>query len=331
MHLEPSLDLLSVEDFSSIIQSLNRLGADLEKMLNEYQSTDRREQIELLRYYCKPTTLLEGLKACLNWNQEGSLVHAETLNLKSFKDIQLEQEFYKCEFIDCAIKSWLGKTNPRKKGSEFFPDWRNSPHPWLNDPDLERFPSELAIIYESVMSSYFLLFDISPQLFFGHGAIGDRQLAWEFWSQRIHLKNPTSDDASRWEEMCRSYFYSANKRSEFLNNIMHALALSQGRGESEAEGSDNIENKDSYGFVYFIRNGDLYKIGVTENLKRRMSELKPDEILNIIRCRNYLDLERSLHAMFKNIRLPQSEYFRMLPNHIEETHRRFEEFLKDLI
>ena len=35
------------------------------------------------------------------------------------------------------------------------------------------------------------------------------------------------------------------------------------------------------GFVYLIRNQDIYKIGITDNLLRRFSQLKPDEILNV--------------------------------------------------
>jgi len=50
---------------------------------------------------------------------------------------------------------------------------------------------------------------------------------------------------------------------------------------------------------YFARNGDLCKIGITENLLRRLGELQPDEVLNIVRCRNYQDVERKLHLEFK--------------------------------
>jgi hypothetical protein len=65
------------------------------------------------------------------------------------------------------------------------------------------------------------------------------------------------------------------------------------------------------GFVYLVRNQDLFKIGITSDLKRRMEELKPDEIVNTIKCRNFRDVERDLHSLFRGERLPQTEYFRL--------------------
>ena len=75
-----------------------------------------------------------------------------------------------------------------------------------------------------------------------------------------------------------------------------------------------------FGFVYFVRNDEIYKIGITDNLLRRMKELKPDEILNAVRCSNYQEIEKSMHAHFKNKRIPQTEYFRLDASEIEEAH-----------
>jgi len=74
------------------------------------------------------------------------------------------------------------------------------------------------------------------------------------------------------------------------------------------------------GFVYFVRNDEIYKIGITENLLRRIKELKPDEILNSVRCSNYQEIEKSMHAHFKNRRIPQTEYFRLNAAEVEEAH-----------
>ena len=49
------------------------------------------------------------------------------------------------------------------------------------------------------------------------------------------------------------------------------------------------------GFVYLIRNKDLYKIGITQNLEQRMKALKPDEILSTMQTENYEALEKKLH------------------------------------
>ncbi len=65
------------------------------------------------------------------------------------------------------------------------------------------------------------------------------------------------------------------------------------------------------GWVYLIRNGDLYKIGITKSLHRRMKQLKPDEIMATIQTDDFRYLEKQLHTKFKHKRIPQSEYFRL--------------------
>jgi hypothetical protein len=75
------------------------------------------------------------------------------------------------------------------------------------------------------------------------------------------------------------------------------------------------------GFVYFIRNGGLFKIGITENMLRRMGELTPDELLNVVRCSNFQEVERELHRRFKDVRLPQTEYFRLSDQQVQEVHQ----------
>ena len=65
------------------------------------------------------------------------------------------------------------------------------------------------------------------------------------------------------------------------------------------------------GYIYLIRNGDLFKIGRTDDPKRRMKELKPDEVIAIHQTDDADSLEKTLHKRFKSKRLPQSEYFRI--------------------
>ena len=72
------------------------------------------------------------------------------------------------------------------------------------------------------------------------------------------------------------------------------------------------------GFVYLIRNDDIYKIGITDNLLRRFNQLKPDEVLNVVRCSNFESLEKELHKKFKANRIPQTEYFRLSKSQIEQ-------------
>ena len=71
------------------------------------------------------------------------------------------------------------------------------------------------------------------------------------------------------------------------------------------------ENSIAYGFVYFIRNKDIYKIGITQNMLKIMQQLKLDELLDSIRLSNYKELEREIHIQYKGCRIPQTEYFRL--------------------
>lgn len=81
------------------------------------------------------------------------------------------------------------------------------------------------------------------------------------------------------------------------------------------------EDEDEDGFVYFIRNKDIYKIGITKNMLQRMDQLKPDEVLDSIRCSNYKELEKEIHKEFKARRIPQTEYFRLDKEEINQIHQ----------
>ena len=50
------------------------------------------------------------------------------------------------------------------------------------------------------------------------------------------------------------------------------------------------------GFVYLIRNKDLYKIGITQNLEQRMKALKPDEIISTLETDDFKGLESNANC-----------------------------------
>ena len=77
------------------------------------------------------------------------------------------------------------------------------------------------------------------------------------------------------------------------------------------------------GIIYLIRNGDLHKIGTTTNLQRRMKELKPDKIIRTLERTDYREIEKELHRKYKDVRLPQSEYFRLSDQQLAECTKRF--------
>ena len=123
------------------------------------------------------------------------------------------------------------------------------------------------------------------------------------------------------------------ENSAFKEMMMNKLIAKQEAREKEKQEQDVIDkarkeqealsvpSEQSFGFVYFVRNGDLCKIGITENLLRRMDQLKPDEVLNVVRCSNYEELERTLNKRFRDVRLPQTEYFRLSDEQVQKVHR----------
>ena len=65
------------------------------------------------------------------------------------------------------------------------------------------------------------------------------------------------------------------------------------------------------GFVYLIRNGDLFYIGSTNDLENRMSILNPDEIILTVKNKEYKALEARLLRRYRKKRIPESGYFRL--------------------
>ncbi len=76
------------------------------------------------------------------------------------------------------------------------------------------------------------------------------------------------------------------------------------------------------GWIYLIRNKDIYKIGITKNLETRMRQLKPDNVVAKVYTSEYLKIERELHYRYKEYRIPQTEYFRLHNSHLKEIKQR---------
>ena len=72
------------------------------------------------------------------------------------------------------------------------------------------------------------------------------------------------------------------------------------------------------GWLYLIRNRDLYKIGITKNFENRMRQLKPDNVVAKFYTADFVKLERELHNRYKKFRIPQTEYFRLENSHLKE-------------
>ena len=76
------------------------------------------------------------------------------------------------------------------------------------------------------------------------------------------------------------------------------------------------------GWLYLIRNRDLYKIGITKNFENRMRQLKPDNVVAKFYTADFVKLERELHNRYKKFRIPQTEYFRLESSHVKEIKQR---------
>ena len=268
MSTEIQENLFTYNDLSQIVNRLLKLDKELDEMLNVYQTNNRRQEIEAIKELCNPVSLLKGLLACLYFEDEDDPVEVSP----DMRSISLDDEFLSCETTDWLIDSLAGKPNPNP--------YADKPHPWTKIDELKKYPEEIYFCLESVMSSYFSLTGIE----------GNRRDAWYFWSGHTEESSPKIEAKKKWEDMEKAYFNCQEKRKDFLNNLLSSI-----RNPKHELSDENQELKDEgnayYEFVYFVRNGDLCKIGITENLLRRLGELDPDEILNVTRCSNFKFVE----------------------------------------
>ena len=132
----------------------------------------------------------------------------------------------------------------------------------------------------------------------------------------------TKRQKERYEGYQKAYFYSKKnvvRAAKILKRFQKEKTAKINGGYIPSITKDDYSS--DYGFVYFIRNKDIHKIGITQNMLQRMEQLKPDELLDSVRCSNYKELEREIHNKFKGCRIPQTEYFRLEKEEIEEIHQ----------
>ena len=118
-----------------------------------------------------------------------------------------------------------------------------------------------------------------------------------------------------WNKWNKQFFNSYQKRFDIFRELSNLIS----DDDTDTECFDkNLKE----GFVYLIRNQDIYKIGITENLLNRISQLEPDEIVDVIKCSNYKKVEKDLHREYKDFRIPQTEYFRLDEKQIIEVSKK---------
>ena len=154
----------------------------------------------------------------------------------------------------------------------------------------------------------------------------------KFYDENINYSyeaKPSQVVQEQWNSYLKSFFYNKQR----VNNAAKLLLdfyFERSKSLNEEEVNEIIGLNDSItkGFVYLIRNQDIFKIGITENLLNRMSQLEPDEVIDVIKCSNFREIERNLHKDYKQCRIPQTEYFRLNENQLLEVSKKFKLWAK---
>ena len=78
------------------------------------------------------------------------------------------------------------------------------------------------------------------------------------------------------------------------------------------------------GFVYLMKNGDLYKLGCTTNLKSEASKMKPGEIISSFPTNDPKSFEVRLLRLYKKKRIPDTNYFRLSESEVNNCRKHLE-------
>tara|TARA_B100001250_G_scaffold411237_1_gene439445 strand:- start:436 stop:813 length:378 start_codon:yes stop_codon:yes gene_type:complete len=71
-------------------------------------------------------------------------------------------------------------------------------------------------------------------------------------------------------------------------------------------------------YVYLIQNGDLFNIGVTNNLERTRIDLRPGELIAFSITEKPDSLINNLRKIYVDNRLPCSDYYRLANSQVKE-------------
>ena len=71
-------------------------------------------------------------------------------------------------------------------------------------------------------------------------------------------------------------------------------------------------------YVYLFQNGDLFNIGITNNLERTRIDLRPGELLAFLITEKPEPLINNLRKIYMDNRLPGSDYYRLGNSQVKE-------------
>ena len=296
----------STEYFLKVINKLEEINSRLQKLGKEKMPENDKRVLERLigtsdPYYLKtipylvvdswPSNNKEGL------SREGSYFFLYTTfsvdKLKGpRKNLNLKKEISAFEKLVKNAKKL--KTNVQK----------------IKTLDLRDLGLEMYEVWRKFILDYWKTFDIDVDL-------AD--------VSKIKHESKHHEEWQNWEKL---YAFSKKRRVEFAENLVRAIKENESKKEffmsnnEILDGSNNIEiPSETKSFVYFIRNQDKYKIGITSKLLQCFEQIKPDEVLNVIRCSNFKELKQELHNTFKDSQIPHTEEFRLTLPQTEEVHR----------
>tara|TARA_Y100001968_G_scaffold319890_1_gene352085 strand:+ start:651 stop:1199 length:549 start_codon:yes stop_codon:yes gene_type:complete len=77
-------------------------------------------------------------------------------------------------------------------------------------------------------------------------------------------------------------------------------------------------------FVYLMKNGDLYKLGCTSNLRSEAGKLKPGKIISSFKTKNPKSFEVRLLRLYRKKRIPDTNYFRLSEAEVDNCKKHLE-------
>ena len=282
--------------FHEITQPLNAMKIELEEKLNASKKIWMSDEEKLDLRIC-----LDSVKQIFKGMEPSDLrsLVGGVLEFEGDEDDD-EDEVFEYEFNDCFPIF------------ESFDSWRNSG----TVGDKDNYEKYIKVQYEMNKP-------IVGYLWNAFGIDENPLDIMKFYETDIQYTGgdyATPEKKQRWESYLKAFFYNRediNKAAKLLLRFYSERSKTL-NGEEPKKKLAEVEDLREKGFVYFIRNKDIFKIGITDNLLRRFNQLKPDEVLNVVRCSNYETLEKDLHKKFKKNRIPQTEYFRLDNNQVEQ-------------
>ena len=78
------------------------------------------------------------------------------------------------------------------------------------------------------------------------------------------------------------------------------------------------------GFVYLMKNGDLYKLGHANDLESEADKMKPGEIISSLKIKDTQAFEARLLRLYKKKRIPDTNYFRLSQSEVDNCKKHLE-------